>query len=155
MAKVVASGLAAAAIAANATWGAAEVGRLADIAGAVLATITMLTLGIGMWRGALPHLLDRSLDEARQIAINRVLARRFADYDALGPVRSRLVGNEALVELTLGFAPWRTIGDIQHIADAVGDEVRTLIPQARVTVTPIATQAISGTIAAGSCLETT
>lgn len=142
LAKLIASGLAALAIAANAVWGEGTVGRVADTTGSVLVAVTMVALGAGMWREALPHLVDRRLDEARQVAINRVLARHFAAYEALGPVRSRLVGRGAAVELTLGFAPARPIGEIQRVVDAVAADLRDLIPGAQVTVTPVAAGAV-------------
>ncbi len=138
VAQLAASALAACAIAANAVWGPEGLGRLADTAGSLLVIVTMAVLGFGMWRDALPHLFDRTLDESRQVAINRALVRRFADYDALGTVRSRLVGREAFIEITLGFRAQRTIGEIQHVTDAVADDIRELIPGAAVVVTPVA-----------------
>ncbi len=138
LAKLVASGLAAGAITVNALWGEDTPGRVADAVGSGLVAVTMVALGVGMWRDALPHLLDRRLDEARQVAINRALARHFAQYDALGAVRSRLVGRGAAVELTLGFAATRTIGEVQRVVDAVAEDLRALIPGALVTVTPVA-----------------
>lgn len=138
IARLVASVLAAGAIAVNAVWGAEGPGRLADVAGSILVVVTMVALGTGLWREALPHLLDRSLDEARQAAISRVLARRFAAYGSLGAVRSRFAGRGALVEVTPGFAAARRIGEIQGVADAVAEDIRALIPDAQVTVTPVA-----------------
>src|SRR5262249_15174130 len=140
MAKLVASALAATAIAVNAVWGAEGPGRFADTAGSALVVITMVTLGIGMWRAALPDLFDRTLDETHQEAINRALVHCYADYDALGPVRSRLVGREALIDVTLGFAATRTIGEIQQVTNSVGDDIRAQIRDAIVVVTPIAVE---------------
>lgn len=138
LAKLIASGLAAGAIAVNALAGEGATGRAADTAGSLLVAVTMIALGVGMWREALPHLVDRRLDEARQVAINRVLARHFAAYEELGTVRTRLVGRGAAVELTLGFAPGRPIGEIQRVVDTVAADLRALVPGAQVTVTPVA-----------------
>lgn len=138
--KFVASALATAAIAVNAVWGAEGPGPLGDVADSVLVVVvvvTMVALGAGLWRDALPPLLDRSLDETRQVAINQVLARHFRAYDALGAIRSRVLGREAIVKVTLGFAAGRSIGEIRGVADAIAEDIRALSTGALVTVTPV------------------
>jgi divalent metal cation (Fe/Co/Zn/Cd) transporter len=144
--KLVSSGIVAIAIAANAIGetlggGYAWLGPVAEALGSGFVGLVMIQLGISLWREATPQLLDRSLDEARQASINRALAKHFMAYDALLGVRSRIAGKQAQVEIALGFKPERRMGEIQRVADAVGEEVRALIPGAAVTVTPIATEA--------------
>jgi cation diffusion facilitator family transporter len=138
LSKVIASGLVTLAILVNALAGAGGVGMLADLAGAALVTVLMASFGFSMWRDALPSLLDRTLDEHRQAAINRVLASHFDDYEALGAVRARMSGRDPLVEIALGFAPTRTVREVQALADSIRAELAGLIPGARVTVVPFA-----------------
>ena len=87
--KCVTSAVVAAALAAAALAPASWLGRNGDTLAAVLVVAVMLTLAARMLRESLPDLLDRSLAENRQIAINRVLAGFFDRYDGLGAVRSR------------------------------------------------------------------
>ena len=140
--KLVASAIVAASIAVNAVanllLAPAWVAGTAEAAGTVFVGLVMIQLCVSLWREAVPHLLDRSLDEARQTSINRALAGHFAHYDALMAVRSRIAGKQAHVDIALGFEPQRTIGEIQTVTDAVSRELNDLIPGSSVTVTPVA-----------------
>jgi divalent metal cation (Fe/Co/Zn/Cd) transporter len=118
--------------------GSERVGAVADLVGAALVTCVMVSLGWDLLRGALPPLLDRTLEEARQLAINQALARHFDRFDALGVVRSRIIGRDPSVEIGLGFDPGRRMAEVQAVADLIAEEVRGLIPGARVTVIPYA-----------------
>ena len=141
--KLLSSGLVAVAIGVNA---AAELlgnapdwlAPLAEALGTGFVGIVMVQLSVSLWREAVPHLLDRSLDEARQASINRALASHFTDYDAMLGVKSRIAGKQAIIDIALGFEPGRRIGEIQAVADAVSTELQALIPGALVTVTPVA-----------------
>lgn len=142
--KLISSVLVAATIAVNA---AAEViggapswlAPLAEAVGTAFVGMVMVQLAVSLWREALPHLLDRSLDEARQGSINRALAVHFMNYDALLGVKSRIAGKQAQVDIALGFTPERPIGEVQRVVDAVSSEIQVLIPGSVVTVTPVAT----------------
>ena len=140
--KLVASAVVAVAILVNAgtdiLHGPGWLAPAAEAAGTVFVGLVMIQLCVSLWREAVPHLLDRSLDEARQASINRALARHFSDYDALLGVRSRIAGKQAYVDIALGFAPGRRIGEIQRVADAVAGDLGDLIPGSVVTVTPAA-----------------
>ncbi|HEY8613158.1 MAG TPA: cation transporter [Roseomonas sp.] len=141
--KLLSSAIVAAAIATNAAaeliGGPRWIGPLAEALGAGFVGLVMIQLAVSLWRESVPHLLDRSLDEARQASINRALAGHFMDYDALLGVKSRIAGNQAQVDIALGFAPERRIGEIQRVADAVAADILELIPGSVVTVTPVAT----------------
>ncbi|SHI80192.1 Divalent metal cation (Fe/Co/Zn/Cd) transporter [Roseomonas rosea] len=113
-------------------------GPLAEALGTGFVGIVMVQLSISLWREAVPHLLDRSLDEARQASINRALATHFTGYDAMLGVKSRIAGNLAIIDIALGFEPGRRIGEIQAVTDAVSAELQALSPGALVTVTPVA-----------------
>ncbi|WP_043831313.1 cation diffusion facilitator family transporter [Muricoccus aerilatus] len=140
--KLIASAVVAVAIGINAVaellHAATRVGALAEAGGTIFVGLVMIQLCVSVWREAVPHLLDRSLDEGRQASINRALAEHFASYDALLGVRSRIAGKRAHVDITLGFEAGRTIGEIQTVADAVARDLTDLIPGAEVIVTPVA-----------------
>ncbi|OYW08488.1 MAG: hypothetical protein B7X34_08565, partial [Acidobacteriia bacterium 12-62-4] len=79
-------------------------------------------------RPALPDLLDRSLAEPIQQKVNRALAVFFDDYDALLGVRTRRSGRIAHVEITIGFAPKRTMGEVSHVLARMEDQLKRDIP---------------------------
>jgi divalent metal cation (Fe/Co/Zn/Cd) transporter len=139
LAKFTSSGIVFGALCVNAAFGAGPVGLLAEVLGSGFVALVMLQLAVSMWRQALPSLLDRTLEEGQQTLINRVLAGNFEAYDDLVAVRSRISGSTPMVEVVLGFAPQRQIGEIQGVADTVAREVEELLPGSVVTVTPVAT----------------
>lgn len=140
LAKLISSGIVFVALCVNAVLEGSRWGLLADVLGSAFVALVMIQLALSMARQALPSLLDRTLDEAQQGSINRVLARHFDAYDELLTVRSRLSGNTAMIEVMLGFEPMRPIGEIQSVVDRVAQEVGDLIPGALVSVIPVARQ---------------
>ena len=137
-AKLVSSGLVLTALCVNAVFRGQPIGLAAEVLGSAFVALVMLELAVSMWRSAMPSLLDRTLEEAQQLLINRALADYFDEYEDLVAVRSRMSGNTPLVEIVLGFAVHRQIGDIQHIVDKIKVTIGELIPGSAVTVVPIA-----------------
>src|SRR5881392_2370611 len=75
----------------------------ADAFGALLVCGFIVLAAVGMIRADLPDLIDRTVNEEVQEAINRMLVTHFADYDRLGVVRTRRSGTVVHAEITLGF----------------------------------------------------
>lgn len=112
------------------------IGTVADLMGAAFVVCVLISLGARLWREAMPALVDQTLNETRQAAINQVLARHFDRFDALGRVRSRQAGGGAVVELHLGFDGSRRLSEVQAVADDIASDVSRLIPGAEVIVVP-------------------
>ncbi|MFG1422218.1 cation diffusion facilitator family transporter [Roseixanthobacter liquoris] len=104
------------------------VARTADIIGGLIGAGFMAVVGASMVREALPDLLDRALDEPIQQKVNRALAAFFEDYDALLGVRTRRSGRVAHVEITIGFAPKRTMGEVSAILSQMEGQLKRDIP---------------------------
>ncbi len=134
LSKVVASALVTLAIAVNALFGPEGIGGIADLVGTAVVIVVMLVFGGQMVLQAMPHLVDRTLGEQQQLLINRALAERFEDFDDLQAVRTRTEGSNAWVEIELGFAPERPVGEAAKAADRIAAQVRELVPGARVLV---------------------
>jgi cation diffusion facilitator family transporter len=113
-------------------------GLIADLTGTAVVVLIMLWTAFRLIEGALPHLLDRILDEPQQAAINRVLIRHFHSYDELLFVRTRRSGNTMFADIGLGYEPQRSMGEVDHINRAIADELKALIPGALVTITATA-----------------
>jgi divalent metal cation (Fe/Co/Zn/Cd) transporter len=143
LARFVSSAVVVVALVVNALAGSGPVAVAAEVLGSIFVALVMLELAFSLWRKALPSLLDRTLDEAQQASINRVLAEHFDQYDALLSVRSRLLGNTAVVDIALGFAPERRLEEVQPVLDEVRSSVLALIPGAQVGVIPVSRSDVS------------
>lgn len=110
------------------------VALVADDIGGLVGAAFMLVIGGGMISEALPDLLDRALAEPLQIKVNAALAVYFDQYEQLVGVRTRKSGAVAHVEITVGFAPMRTISDVAAVTDGLRRTLEAAIPDADVVV---------------------
>ncbi|WP_165585672.1 cation diffusion facilitator family transporter [Roseococcus sp. SYP-B2431] len=124
------------AVGVNAAFHDMPTGAWADTLGSLLVLVTMVGFGVKIVGDALPHLLDRALGESRQAIINNALASQFEDYDELCAVRTRTEGRDAWIEIEVGFAPSRSLGEVEAVAERLADHVRRRMPQAQVLVIP-------------------
>lgn len=136
LSKVIASALVAVAVLVNAYVGAEGIGHWADIVGTLIVVAVMLTFGARMIQESLPHLIDRALSDRQQATINRALAMSFDSYDELLEVRTRTQGSDAWIEIEVGFAADRSIGEVHRLAEEMAAKIRQVIPGAHVLVIP-------------------
>lgn len=141
--KLVTSAIVTVAIGVSAAVPGSPVSRAADILGSGFVVCVMLFAGVSLLREALPDLLDRALDEARQTAINQVLIRHYDRYETLERVRSRQAGTRLYVEIGLGFDARLSFGEVASICREMAEHLRELVPGADVTVVPV-TPALPG-----------
>ena len=88
-------------------------------------------------RHSLRDLVDHAIAEPLQVIINQHLVRHFESYLHLEGVRSRCAGSAVFIEISLGFEPGRSIGEIQATADELRAGLERDIPSARVTIIPL------------------
>jgi cation diffusion facilitator family transporter len=136
MSKVISSALVAVAVLVNAFMGPEGIGGWADIVGTLIVVAVMLTFGARMIQESLPHLIDRALSDRQQATINRALASSFEAYDELLDVRTRTQGSDAWIEIEVGFAPGRSIGEVHRLAEEMAAKIRHVIPGAHILVIP-------------------
>ncbi|MFG1290355.1 cation diffusion facilitator family transporter [Xanthobacter versatilis] len=96
--------------------------EMADDFGGLVGAAFMLVVGGRMISESLPDLLDRAL------------AAFFDQYEQLTAVRTRQSGTVAHVEITLGFAPSRTIADVSTVTTGLRSALEAAIPEADVVV---------------------
>jgi len=106
----------------------------ADAGGALVVTAFITQSAVGMIRAGLPDLLDQSVNEDFQIAINRVLARHFDDYDRLDRVRTRRAGHVVHAEVAVAFRADLTIAEVNRRIDAMKASLDEEIPGVDVSV---------------------
>lgn len=111
-------------------------GRIAEAIGGVMVAGFMIVVGISLLREAMPDLLDRAIAEPMQVHVNRTLAKFFDDYDELISVRTRRSGNVVHVEITLGFAPDKTIGELRGIVAQIQNHLQQTIPNSDILIVP-------------------
>lgn len=106
----------------------AELARRADQLGTLTVIVIMVWSAINMLRECLPDLLDHSLPESFQHAINRVLARNIDAFEQLGRIRTRRAGSVMHVELELFLDQGKSLGQASHLAEQMQRELAKEIP---------------------------
>lgn len=134
--KTIASAFVVVAVGVAMATGDAELSRRASQIGTLIVIVIMVGTAIAMLREALPDLLDRSLPEAVQQAVNRVLARNIDDFEQLGRIRTRSAGNVLHVELELFFDPARTVGEASLLAERMSRQLAEEIPGVDAVIVP-------------------
>ncbi|MBM3218565.1 MAG: hypothetical protein FJZ38_07750 [Candidatus Rokubacteria bacterium] len=94
--------------------------------------------GLGKLESSVHDLLDRALEESRQLLIVRVLAQHFDAYEHVREVRSRRSGARIYIEIFLGFDASRTLGGVQRAVDAMRADLEALIAGSSVVIVPAA-----------------
>jgi cation diffusion facilitator family transporter len=110
------------------------VAGLADGGGALFVAAYMAYIAYGMLRHGLPDLLDRSLDEATQVAVLRVLAAHFDRFDELVRLRTRRSGPVSFVEITFGFDPGLTLQELDRRGRAIRADIAGEVEGADVAI---------------------
>ena len=84
----------------------------AEAIGSAFVACFILSNALDMARAGLPDILDRSVEEEVQVAINRALAQHFEQFALLGRVRTRRSGSTVFIELGLAYDPSLPIGEV-------------------------------------------
>lgn len=105
-----------------------------DPAASMVIALSILSATLGIFSSSLYDLLDRTLEEERQIVILAELARHFHDYEELHGIRSRRSGAEIYVEIFLEFDPEKTMGEVQRAIDAIRNDIEQKLQASRVTI---------------------
>ena len=112
----------------------------ADPLGSLVIAGYLLYSSWAVTTSSVQDLLDRTLEESRQLLIMRVLARHFEAYDDVGYIRSRRSGGRLYVEIVLGFDPARSLGDVQGVVDRMRGDLELQLPGSTVVIVPTATR---------------
>jgi len=122
----------------------------ADAIGSAFVAGFMVINAVEMMRSGLTDLLDRTVEEETQIAVNRALAWHFKDYDRLDRVRSRRAGEQVFIEIALGFDGNLALGEADRRAETLkatlNEEIRRADISILISPSPIAGSAPSGEI---------
>jgi len=123
----------------------------ADAVGSAFVAAIMVINAVEMMRSGLPDLLDRTVEEEIQIAVNRALARHFSDYDHLEHVRSRRAGDKVFIEVALGVDRNLALGDadrrVEALKTTLAEEIRRADVSALAEITILLSAApLRGTI---------
>jgi divalent metal cation (Fe/Co/Zn/Cd) transporter len=108
----------------------------ADGLGALFVCGFIVVTAVDMVRTGLPDLIDRSVNEDVQAAINRMLTRHFDDYDRLDLVRTRRSGDQVYAEIVLAFRPDITLGEVNTRIGRMKASLREEVPSADVSILP-------------------
>lgn len=105
-----------------------------DPAASMVIALSILSATLGIFSSSLYDLLDRTLEEERQIVILAELARHFHDYEELHGIRSRRSGAQVYVEIFLEFDPEKKVAEIQQAIDAIRRDIEDKLQGSSVTI---------------------
>jgi len=105
-----------------------------DPAASLVIALSILSATLGIFSSSVYDLLDRTLEEERQIMILAELARHFNDYEELHGIRSRRSGAEVYVEIFLEFDPEKRVSEVQQAIDRLRNSIEKKIQGSRVTI---------------------
>ena len=107
--------------------GEPAVGDRVDPALAFAIALYMIWVGASLVRRNFRALMDLPLSEGEQLTITRLLARQYADYDAVGTLYTRSSGNRRFVEIELGFDGEKSVEHVhvlsRHMEQALAEEL--------------------------------
>lgn len=105
-----------------------------DPAASMVIALSILSATLGIFSSSLYDLLDRTLEEERQIVILAELARHFHDYEELHGIRSRRSGAQVYVEIFLEFDPEKKVAEIQRVIDSIRHDIERQLQGSSVTI---------------------
>lgn len=114
----------------------AEWGFIIDPACAILLIFAAGYAFIGLIKESLHDLLDKTLDEDLQMKILRRLSEYYDWYDSFHGVKSRKSGKKIIIDITLGFTPDKTAGDIFDLSGRIKEKLENDIPDSEVQIVP-------------------
>ncbi|MCE9588321.1 MAG: cation diffusion facilitator family transporter [Verrucomicrobia bacterium] len=113
-----------------------------DPAASLVIALSVLSATLGIFSSSVYDLLDRTLEEERQIMILAELARHFNDFEELHGIRSRRSGSEVYVEIFLEFDPEKRVSQVQEAIDRLRHSIEEKIQGSRVIIA-MTTEAIN------------
>jgi len=105
-----------------------------DPAASLIIAFSILSATLGIFSSSVYDLLDRTLEEERQVMILGELARHFHDYEELHGIRSRRSGAQVYVEIFLEFDPEKKVGEVQSAIDKLRRSIEEKIQGSKVTI---------------------
>lgn len=105
-----------------------------DPAASLVIAFSILFATLGIFSNSVRDLLDRTLEEERQIMILAELAHHFHDYEELHGIRSRRSGARVYVEIFLGFDPEKKVGEVQEAIDRIRRDIQGRIQGSEVAI---------------------
>jgi ferrous-iron efflux pump FieF len=106
----------------------------ADSIGALFVCGFIVYTAVGMLKAGLPDLIDQSVTEEVQAAINRMLVRHFDNYERLDHVRTRRSGDTVYAEVALAFPSNLTIAEVNTRVNAMKASLREEVAEADVSI---------------------
>ena len=117
--------------------GTPGLGERIDPVVALVMGVYMLWVGVDLVRHNFRALMDLPLEEEHQLAVTRVLAAHYADYDSVGTLYTRTSGNRRIVEVELGFDGDRTVEHVHLLSRHMEKDLADQLPGLRFRIVPV------------------
>jgi len=119
------------------SWGEPAIGDRIDPVIAMVMAFYMLYIGQELVRHNFRALMDLPLSEKEQLAITKVLAHHYADYDEVGIVFTRQSGNRRYVEIELGFDGDKTVEHVHTLSRHMEKDLSAELPSLYFHIVPV------------------
>jgi cation diffusion facilitator family transporter len=113
------------------------IGDRVDPAVALVIASYMIWVGVSLVRHNLRSLMDLPLAEKEQLAIMRVLAGHYAEYDSVGTLYTRSSGKRRFVEIELGFDDDQTVGHVRKLSRRMEAALTAELPDLAFRIVPV------------------
>lgn len=97
-------------------------------------TVYMFAACVKHLRKAISELSDETLPEAAQMKILKALSRHHTEYDGFGSIKSRSVGTNVAIDVSVSFSPDTTFEKIAALQRQLQAELAEEIPNCRVSI---------------------
>ena len=100
----------------------------------IVIAVPFFTIVLRHLKASVAELIDRTLDEESQLKIIKVLNEFYDSYEELGEIRTRVNGEEQIVDIELKFNDGKDYGAIRQVADNIKVRVQEELGRSTVNI---------------------
>ncbi len=108
----------------------------ADPLGACIVAGFLLHSALVLFSSSMQDLLDRSIEEARRLAILHILVKHESRYEGLVSLRARRSGVQTYVDIELEFSGDKKLSEVTSICDQISADISAGISKSQVNIRP-------------------
>ncbi|MCR5558681.1 MAG: cation transporter [Butyrivibrio sp.] len=100
----------------------------------IIIAVPFFMIVLSHMKASISELIDRTLDEESQLKILKVLNEFFDSYEELGDIRTRINGEDQIVDIELKFHETMDYGSIRDIAEKIKVRVQEELGRSTVNI---------------------
>ena len=100
----------------------------------IMIAIPFITIVIKHMKESVSELIDRTLDEESQLKILKVLGEFYDSYEELYDIKSRIYGENKIIDLEIGFSDGCTYAEIKQLKEKIEKRITEEIENCTVNI---------------------